>query len=114
MKAMTFEEVNEMVTDIGLPSAYYSWPEKMVPPLPYVLFYYPGTENFGADNSVYKVIQNLNVELYTKEKDFNTEAAVEAALEAAGLFWNKSESYLTSEHMYEVLYEMEVAINANS
>ena len=43
-----------------------------------------------------------------------TEAEIEAALEAAGLFWNKSESYLTSEHMYEVLYEMEVAINANS
>lgn len=108
---MTFREIAEMIEAIGLPFAYYSFPEGAAPLLPYIVYYYPGTENFPADNKVFQVIQTLNIELYTKTKDFSQEAAVEAVLDACGLVWDKTETYINDEHMYEVLYEMEVIIH---
>ena len=50
----------------------------------------------------------MDVELYTDLKDPELEARLEMVLDAAGLFYNKTESYIDSEKLYEVLYEMEV------
>lgn len=36
---------------------------------------------------------------------------MEAVLKEHGFFYEKTETYLESEKMYEVLYEMEVLIN---
>ena len=108
---MTFKEIAEMIEDIGLPFTYYSFPEGAAPLLPYIVYYYPGTNNIPADNKVYVINQTLNIELYTRTKDFDQEAAVEAVLEANGLVWDKSETYINEEHMFEVLYEMEVIIH---
>ena len=109
---MTYEQIADMMTDIGLPFTYYSFPENEAPQLPYIVYYYPGTQNFPADNKVYQINQTLNIELYTRSKSFDYEAAVETVLEANGLVWDKTESYIDTEHMYEVLYELEVLINA--
>ena len=108
---MTFKEIAEMIEDIGMPFTYYSWPENAAPPLPYIVYYYPGTQNFPADNSVYVVNQTLNIELYTRTKDFDLEDAVETVLAANHIVWDKTETYINQEHMFEVLYEMEVIIN---
>lgn len=107
---MTYLEVLTMLESTGLPVAYYAWREGSVPALPFLVYYYPSTDNFSADNRVHQVIQRLNVELYTENKDFQTEALVESALNQFGMFWDKSETYLDSEQMYLILYEMEVII----
>lgn len=108
---MTFQEIADMLAGLDMPVTYYSFPEEEAPPLPYCVYYYPSSDNFGADNTVYSHITALNIELYTENKSLADEAKVEAMLSNYGLFWNKSESYITSEKMYEVLYEMEVLIN---
>lgn len=108
---MTYTEIATMVASMGFSYAYYSFPEAQAPALPYVLFYFPNTNNFNADDSVYQKVEALNIELYTSNKDYTSEAAVEAALAANGVPWEKSETYLTTENMYEVLYQMEVIIN---
>ncbi len=110
---MTFEEIKTMVESVGLPYTYYQWPVKEAPAPPYLIFYYPGRDDDAADNVNYGLITNLMIELYTDEKDFASEAAVESVLTANKMFFDKTESYITSERMYEVLYEMEVTINAN-
>lgn len=107
---MTRKEIYDAIAAAGLPVAYYAFPEGSVPPLPFIVYYYPNSNNFGADNAVYQKIEALNVELYTEHKDFNTEATVEAALASLG-FWQKSETFITSEQMYEVLYQTEVLVN---
>lgn len=108
---MTFTEINDMIESIGFPSVYYQWETNgNIPPLPYVIFYYPATDNFSADNIVYQQIIQLNVELYTKRKDFASEMLVETVLNENGLFWEKQESFIESEDMYEVLYILEIAI----
>ena len=108
---MKYKDIAPALEAAGLPVTYYSWPETQAPDLPYLVWYLPGSDNMAADNRVYQKIDQLNVELYTATKDFETEAAVEAALDAAGLVWEKTETYIDSEHMFEVLYEMEVLIN---
>ena len=112
---MLIADINTMLGQTGLPKTYYSWPEDdpahPVPPLPYIVWYFPNTDNFAADDRVYSHIEALNIELYTRTKDFATEAAVEAILAANGIVWNRQESWIESEKMYEVLYTTEVIIN---
>ena len=73
----------------------------------YRYHHFEETRNFSADGKVYFKSDKVDIELYTDEKDFELEERVEAALDAADLFWQKSEQYIKSENMYEVLYEVE-------
>ena len=50
------------------------------------------------------------IPVYTDNKDFAIENAVEAALNAAGLVFSRNESYIDTEKMYMVSYETEVII----
>lgn len=108
---MTYDEVKNMLDEIGFPTAYMQFPIGAAPALPYTIFYYPSSDNFDADDTVYANVQRLNIELYTSNKSFTAEQAVENILNANHIVWEKSESYLDSEHMYEVLYETEIVIN---
>ncbi len=108
---MTHQELIQILDMAGLPYAYYSYPEDAVPAPPYFVYYFAGTDNFGADNEVYANIYNLTIELYTQNKDLASEAAIEAALQSGKIFWNKTELYIDAENAYEILYEMEVMIN---
>lgn len=107
---MTFSNIATMINDTGLLNAYYSFPENSNPVLPYILFYYPNNNDLTADNRNYQTIVRLNIELYTENKDFTTEALIEETLNANGLVYSRSESYIDSEHMYEVLFEADVII----
>lgn len=108
---MTHKEVYDALAASGLPVTYLQWNVGAVPALPYICYYYPNSDNFGADNEVYQNINRLYVELYTEEKDFDTEAQVEAVLGQICGFWNKSETFIESENMYQTLYDSEVIIN---
>lgn len=107
---MTYQEINTMIEGIGLPSTYYSFPIGEAPELPYIVFYYPNYDDVAADNINYQTIAQLNIELYTENKDFQTEKQVEQVLTSNGLFFSKSETYIEQEQMYEVLYEIEIVI----
>lgn len=104
-------EIAEMLKNTGLPVTYYEWQQGHVPPLPYICYYYPSMEPEAADNSNHAAVYQLNVELYTKNKDFETEALVETALSDPGMVFSKDESYINDERMYETLYIMEVLID---
>lgn len=108
---MTENTVYQMVKSIGFPMAYHHFEEGQSPYLPFLVYLYPGSHNFAADGKVYKKINQLDIELYTGKKDVEAERKVEAVLEARGLFYQKTETYLDTEKMYEVLYETEVTID---
>jgi hypothetical protein len=63
-----------------------------------------------ADDSNYQKIENLVVELYTDNKDFALEQRLESVLRAAGLTWSRDETYISTERMYEVVYNIVVII----
>ena len=105
---MTYADIVSMLESIGLPLAYHHFEEGESPEPPFLIFYFPSTDNFGADDKVYQKAQALNIELYTDAKDPGLEERVESTLDANEIFWNKDESWIASEKMYEVIYEMEI------
>ena len=105
---MTHEEVMQMLEELKIPYAYDHFAEGESPEPPFICFLFPGSENFSADNIVYAEFSNLSIVLYTDEKDPELEDQVEAVLSSHELFWNKSEVWIESEKLYEVLYQMTV------
>ena len=105
---MTHEEVMQMLEELTIPYAYDHYAEGESPEPPFICFLFPGSDNFSADNIVYAEFSNLSIELYTDEKDPELEDQVEALLNDHEIFWNKSEVWIESEKLYEVLYQMTV------
>ena len=52
-----------------------------------------------------------NVTDYTDYKDLSAEQKVEAVLDEHGIFYEKSETWIESEKLYEVLYSFEMEVN---
>lgn len=109
---MLISEIKDILAETGLPVTYYQWPEQGVPDLPYLVWFLPASDNFAADDKVYKRVEELIVELYANPRDFVAEAAVEAVLEDYQFVWDKQSTYIDSEQMYETIYNMDVYIEA--
>lgn len=109
---MTYKEINTMIKSIGLPYAYFQFPKNTGQAPPFVLFFYSQQDDLFADDTNYQKIAKLNIELYTKEKDFAREEAVENVLQSYGFSYYKEENYIDTEQMFQIAYEMEVIINA--
>lgn len=106
---MTLAELNTTLSAV-LPGriVYNAWPVGEAPPLPYVCYYSTGSDNFAADNVVYDSNRPVRIELYTRSKDLTTEAAVEAALTGAGIYWSRDESYIADEKVFLTSYEVTI------
>lgn len=105
---MTHKEVAQMVKSVGLPYAYYQFPENTKQNLPYICYFYTGINDLYADQQNYQRIDKLIIELYTKDKDFAKEEAVESVLTRNGFTYAKESSYIDSEKMWQIAYEMDV------
>lgn len=108
---MKLTEVVEMLNGMDIPVAYYQWKENSAPSLPYILYYYPSNNDESADGINWATINQLNIELYTSNKNFKLEQQLEDILKQNEFYFMKSEQYIDDEKMYEVLYEMEVVID---
>ena len=88
----------------NIPVAYHHYESPPSPP--YVVYLFSASSNFGADNKVYNGEKNFQVELYTKTKDPASEALIEGLFDANEIYWDKTETYIESEGLYQVLYEI--------
>lgn len=102
------DEVLEMLAEIGLPYAYHHFAEGESPEPPFICYLTPASDNFAADGRVYYKIDGFHIELYTDVKSPALEAELEAVLDKRGIFYNKSEVWIESEKLYEVLYQFEM------
>ena len=112
---MKYTDVVAMLTAIktecGTPFTYYSFPEKKAPELPYITFDYPSSKNIASDDSVYQRVDELVIELYTRNKDFALEEKVESFFKSYKLVWDKTEDFVESEDMFVITYETEIYVN---
>lgn len=111
---MTYEEIVNIVEETGLPSAYDHFAEGDAPDPPFLVFMLPGRDDFLADDKPYVKVTTLTFELYTEYKDPELEERIEAVLEAHEIIYDKYETWINSEKLYEVNYEMEVIYNADT
>ena len=102
------EKLLSILDSIGIPYAYDHFAEGESPEPPFLCYLLPGSDNFSADGKVYHKISEVRPELYTDYKDLASEQKVEDTLDAAGLFYNKTETWIDSEKLYEVLYSFDM------
>lgn len=107
---MTTNEVAAMVAEIGVPYAYYQFPEGTGQETPFICFFYSYNNDVKADNSNYQKIERLIIELYTDNKDFDLERRVESVLESHDMVYSRAEEWIESERMLEVIFETDVII----
>ena len=105
---MTIEQIAAMLQETGIPFAYDHFAEGESPEPPFICYLLPGSDNFAADGRVYFKINEVRIELYTDKKDVSVEKQVEDALDGRGIFYNKSEVWISEERLYEVLYSFDV------
>ena len=113
---MTYEQVASMIASMGLPSAYnyFKKGDKNRPSRPpFIAFLYPQNNDPAFDDHNYIQVEQLQIELYTDNKDFDHETAIEDVLNANDLPFDKDCTYLNDERLYMTTYTMEVLINGS-
>lgn len=101
---MDEEQLYSLLFSLGLPVAYHHYDSPPDPP--YIAYLFTRSENVGADNRVYVKDNRYQIELYTIKKDKSSEKVIEDLLDANDIFYDKTETYIESEGLYEVLYEI--------
>ena len=102
------DKLLEIIKHIGLPNAYHHFAEGESPEPPFLIYLLPASDNFSADGRVYFKANEVHIEIYTDYKSPDIEKKVEAVLDKHGIFYNKSEVFIESEKLYEVLYIFEM------
>lgn len=101
-------EIVAMLEEMGIPFAYDHFAEGESPEPPFICYLLPGSDNFAADGRAYYKINEVRIELYTDFKDLPVEQKLEDVLDGHGIFYTKSETWIDSERLYEVLYQFEM------
>lgn len=108
---MTEKELYSMLLSPGIPVTYLQStdePQSPAPGPPFIAYYFEDSDNFGADDKVYHEINNCVVELYTDKKDMETENKIQKLLNDNDIFWDKTQTYIDKEEMYEVRYVIQI------
>lgn len=107
------DEVLKLLTkfkeETGVPFAYDHYSEEEAVDPPFICYRCPNTDHFSADGTVYFPIDMIDIELYTDRKDPALEKKLQKLLKKAGIFYEKTEVWIESERLYEVVYEFETA-----
>lgn len=107
---MTTTQVAQVVSSIGLPFAYYEFPDDTQREPPFVAFMFTDGDDMYADDSNYQDIRRLVIELYTAEKDFTWENTVRGVLNTNNMPFQMGSAYLDDEHVYITTFTTEVVI----
>lgn len=100
-----------ILQQLNLPYAYHHFAESNAPQPPFVVYLIPNTNHFKADGKVHFKVSMVHLELYTDKKDIVLERKVEQVLDNHQIVYEKSEVWIESEKLYEVLYQFEMEEN---
>ncbi len=103
---MTYTDIVSEMRDLGFPCAYYAFTEAQQ--LPYVLVVETHNSDLVADNYNYKGLTNLQVELYHNIKHPPSEKLIESRLKELRLPYGKTEVFIDSERLFQVVYEIQL------
>ncbi len=104
------DKIVKILKKMGTPFAYDHFAEGESPKPPFICYRLPASDNFAADGGVYFHFTEVSIELYTDKKEPKSESKLEDALDSAGIFYNKTETYIESEKLYEVMYTFETEV----
>lgn len=108
---MTLAQLKSALEEVGSDAfkdkvAYRAFPVNEAPALPFICIMETETDNFTADSKVYQKRQFVDIELYVRDKDPDTESALEQMFYDNEIIWDKSEEYIESEEVFQITYEV--------
>jgi hypothetical protein len=106
---MTLIELKNILEATGYPVAYSHFIEsenETLPAPPFITYLAVFSSNFSADNTVYKAIQNVQIELYTDKKNLEAESNIEDILNQNELPFSTTETFIDSEQLFQKIYEV--------
>jgi len=98
---MKLSDIADILSATGLPVAFDHFNDAQA--LPFIVYLVAGNQSEPAEDAQWHMIEEIQVELYSKEKSTSLEETVESAL--ADFYFEKSEGYLIDEQMYMVTYQ---------
>ena len=63
---MTKCEIVQMLNTLQIPYAYHHFADGEAPDLPYMIYHYPESSYYSADNRVFLKADDMSIELYTE------------------------------------------------
>jgi hypothetical protein len=96
------------ITGFDKKVTYRAWPVGKAPKLPFICFLTDSSDNVLADNKVYLKRLDVDVELYTAQKDETSEGLVEALFDSNDIPWAKTEDYIDTENCYMITYSITI------
>ena len=103
---MTQAELYQGLQATGLTVVYREFTTPPDPP--YLIYLFSYSSDLMADGQNYLEIDNYQIELYTKNKDPATERLVQNKLKELGLPYSKTETFLQSEGLFQLVYEIQL------
>lgn len=104
-------ELKTALKTLGMPVAYGEFvntEENPAPSPPFITYQFAYSGNFKADNQNYVDAGFYQVELYTRKKDPVSEKKVQDLFKFLRLPYSKVETYLESEGLRQVVYEIQL------
>lgn len=100
--------ITTLLEKTEIPFAYDHFAEGDSPNPPFLCWMTFQSDHFAAEGRAYLKISEVHLELYTDRKDPASEQKVEDTLDHAGFFYSKSEAWIETEKLFEVLYIFEM------
>ncbi|HEM4925445.1 TPA: hypothetical protein U1160_002115 [Streptococcus suis] len=97
-----------ILQQLNIPYAYHHFAESQSPKPPFAVYLLPNTNHFKADGKIHFKVSVVHLEIYTDKKDLLLERQVEQVLDRNDIIYEKSEVWIESEKLYEVLYLFEM------
>ena len=97
-----------MLKELKIPFAYHHFAEGESPKPPFIVYLCPGSDNMFADDVTYFDITDVDIELYTDKKDVRVENRVQDALRRHGFPYSRTENYIPTEKLYEVVFSTQL------
>lgn len=103
---MTKAEILVKLKSIGFPVAYREFDRPVSPP--FITYLRAYEKKVASDSKTHGIWRTYNVELYTRGKDEISENKVEAVLNVIDPENESEETFIKSENMYQIIYQISV------
>lgn len=104
-------DLHAALSSLGIPVAYshfLSTEERPAPNPPFITYLFVDEDDLIADNQNYLEVGNFQIELYTDKKDLVRERQVRDLLRSLDLAYSKTETWLETERMYQIVYQIQL------
>lgn len=103
---MILQDLVSGLKEMEFQVAYSHFAEGEVQKCPYIVVQGMGSDNFSADGIVYHEVEDTNIELYCDKKDLEAEKKISDFLTENKIYYEKTETYIESEKLIQVVFEI--------